>query len=233
MHPSKLLHFQSLDWTSLIHNSRRWLITVDGCWMMENLLQQNDDLDDIPPCELPENDDRPTATKSKQKSNIQSSLTIQTSPTPKLLTRWLFNDTVGNDFAHCYSQPRNTSSRIKSYEYDDYSVTIQCLTPDYEAADPWAVAWGLTTDWCYVDERDFWTEFQNELSEFSYPRWGDCKVGSIGTNFYIAVYEPLCEKFGQITKPGASPTPTPTLDSNVEGQVGIDSSGRWHRKGSS
>lgn len=151
----------------LIRISRRWLITVDGCWMMENLLEQADDLDDIQPCELSENDDRPSK-KPEPASIPQSSPTVSTTPTPKILTRWLFNDTVGNDFAHCYTQPRNTSQLIKSYEYDDYSVTIQCLAPDYEAADPWAVAWGLTTDWCFVDERDFWTEFQDEFSQFSF-----------------------------------------------------------------
>jgi hypothetical protein len=80
----------------------------------------------------------------------------------KLQERYLINVTVGEDWAKCHELPAANTTVVGAYEFEK-SIIVQCITPDAYAG--FDVAWGLTTDWCYVNGRDIFESLD-----------GDCKT---------------------------------------------------------
>lgn len=74
---------------------------------------------------------------------------------------YLVNVTVGEEYAYCRTCPQKSCRSVKRYEFDQ-EVWIQCITnPPTNGSSEW---WSQTTDFCYVNNDDFW----------QYPQ-GDCK----------------------------------------------------------
>lgn len=86
-------------------------------------------------------------------------------PAPaKLSPRYLINVTVGEDWAKCRELPAYNSTVVRAYPWDEH-VIIQCTAAYDDATSGEYESWGLTTDFCYVNGRDFWESIT-----------GDCKL---------------------------------------------------------
>ncbi|KAH8672136.1 hypothetical protein BGZ60DRAFT_374262 [Tricladium varicosporioides] len=75
-------------------------------------------------------------------------------PIPALQnTKYLVNETIGEEYAKCYERPRTNSTVILTYNFNDI-VTLQCYTAPPGRSGP--LLWMMTTDFCYITEKDVW-----------------------------------------------------------------------------
>jgi hypothetical protein len=133
-----------------------WMKTTNNCYVSQKHLYSKPDITYLDPC-------GPIPLLEKEKhwnENGTSEIDSESEKRGDLMApSYLINVTVGEDYANCHSKPDVKTPVEKRYVFNQ-EVWLQCVT---EQNGTW---WSETTDFCYVDNKDFW----------EYPQ-GDCKCG--------------------------------------------------------
>ncbi|KAF2276744.1 uncharacterized protein EI97DRAFT_320102 [Westerdykella ornata] len=144
-----------------------WLKTTNNCYVSRKHLYSKPDityLDNCGPIPLLEiekhNNENGTSDVNKREA----------APVPEpveLAPSYLINVTVGEEYAYCRSCAKKTCKAERRYPFNA-EVFLQCLVPPRPSDGANATYWSETTDFCYVENSDFW-----ESPE------GDCKSDAL------------------------------------------------------
>jgi hypothetical protein len=160
-------------------NDSFWYKTTDNCHVSGSGLWEVPDLSGLDDCG-PEPGPRINETSQAATEDIERRQTASLAPLKianrdekSQSKRWLQPEQIGEEYASCYTCPSftvNSTCKVETvYEFDEWVVS-QCTMPEeftYPNGTRETRRWMLTTDWCYVEDDNFWIP---PWDNYRYPR---------------------------------------------------------------
>lgn len=145
-----------------------WMKTTNNCYVSRKHLYSKPDITYLDSCgpipyletEKHWNENGTSEIDAVQRRDADEEAEVRHVEEREILRpRYLINVTVGEDFADCHEKPDPKSHVEKRYKFDQ-EVWLQCVT---EQNGTW---WSETTDFCYVDNKNFWQSPEGDCECF-------------------------------------------------------------------
>jgi len=132
-----------------------WMKTTNNCYVAQKNLYEKPDIDYLDNCgpipflEILHHWNENGSSEVDKRGEVVVPPAAAIEKRADLGADYLVNVTVGEEYAYCRSCPDINCKVKKRYEFDQ-EVWLQCLA---ERNGTW---WSETTDFCYVNNADFW-----------------------------------------------------------------------------
>lgn len=146
---------------------RYWLKTTNNCYVSRKHLYSKPDITYLDNCgPIPMLELEKHFNQNGTSDINKRDATPATVPSAQLETRaahYLINVTVGEEYASCHTCTASTCPIETTYEFNQ-EVYIQCVEMVEE---PFAY-WSLTTEWCWVENSNFWESPEGDCESDSF-----------------------------------------------------------------